>query len=77
MPRCPWAWRGRDTARERNADRRRDADRGRDTARERNADRKRDFVFMMEAKLNLARVRVSCKYTPKFAEREKMSKLHV
>lgn len=71
MPRCPWAWRGRDTARERNADRRRDA------ARERNADRKRDFVFMMEAKLNPVRVRVSCKYTPKFAEREKMSKLHV
>jgi len=71
MPRCPWAWRGRDTARERNADRERD------TARERNADRRRDFVFMMEAKLNPARVRVSCKYTPKFAEREKMSKLHV
>ena len=65
MPRCPWAWRGRDTARERNADRRRDAD------------RKRDFVFMMEAKLNHVRVRVSCEYTPKFAEREKMSKLHV
>jgi hypothetical protein len=65
MPRCPWAWRGRDTARERNADRKRDADRG------------RDFVFMMEAKLNPVRVRVSCKYTPKFAEREKMSKLHV
>lgn len=59
MPRCPWAWRGRDTARERNAD------------------RKRDFVFMMEAKLNPVRVRVYCKYTPKFAEREKMSKLHV
>ena len=71
MSRCPWAWRGRDTARERNADRRRDADMGRDTAR------KRDFVFMMEAELNPARVRVSCKYTPKFAEREKMSKLHV
>ena len=71
MPRCPWAWRGRDTARERNADRRRD------TARERKADRKRDFVFMMKAKLNPVRVRVYCKYTPKFAEREKMSKLHV
>ena len=63
MPRCPWAWRGRDTARERNADKRRDVDRGRDTARERNADRRRDFVFMMEAKLNPVRVRVSCKYT--------------
>ncbi len=77
MPRCPWAWRGRDTARERNADRRRDAARERNADRKRDTDRGRDFVFMMEAKLNPVRVRVSCKYTPKFAEREKMSKLHV